>query len=149
MNLETSKKVLKVFGILNIVFGILGIIIGVIAIAGSGAVGVSSAISNTNPSEQLKEGLVVAFVLGLGMLLFSAIDIIEGIFDLRAAKDISKIMPAWVFSIIGLIGMVFSLANFFSNKNFSGSSICGIVISVAISIVTFMAANTIKQAANK
>lgn len=149
MNLETSKKCLKVFGILNIIFGVIGTIFAFLALIGGSAISIDSAMNNTPVEQDLQMGIGVAVILGVILLITGIIDIIEGILDLRAVKDISKIMPAWIFSIIGLVSVIFDIVKFISDKNYTGSTICGLIIAVVISIVTFMAASTIKNAAGK
>lgn len=75
-------------------------------------------------------GMAIFFVIGLVSLL-------EGIFSLRGAKDASKIMPAWIFAIIGVIAGVVGL--------FTGGSLGGSIFSLIINIVIFIAANNIKK----
>ena len=136
MTLETSKKILKIFGIIGIIIGILGIIGGLVALAGGGAV----ASAGTSDDEI---GLgVVAIVAGVFVLISGIVSLLEGIFSVRAAKDSSKIMPAWVFAIIGLVSGAIS---FITNIRNGASSVVGAIISLAISVLVFIAANTIKK----
>ena len=75
------------------------------------------------------------------MVITGIVSLIEGICSVRAAKDNSKIGPAWWFAIIslvmGIISIVANLAN--------GSGVAGSIPSLLISILIFMAANTIKK----
>ena len=75
-------------------------------------------------------GMALFFILGL-------ISLLEGIFSLRGAKDAAKIMPAWIFAIIGVIAAVIGL--------FTGGSMGSSVFSLIINIVIFIAANKIKK----
>lgn len=154
MSLGASKKFLKVIGIINIVFGILGIIGGVMAIAGGGLLGIGAASNEVNATAQQMQGMQlgigIAVFGGLFILIASVINVVEGYFDVKAAKDISKIMPAWVFSIIGLILCAYSVYEFVAKKNYTDASqVAGVVVAVLLSVLTFVAANTIKKAAGK
>jgi uncharacterized membrane protein HdeD (DUF308 family) len=76
---------------------------------------------------------VILFVLGL-------IGLLEGIFSVRGAKNPAKIMPAWIFAILGVITGVAGL--------FTGGSTGGSIGSLIINIVIFIAANNIKKSRN-
>lgn len=134
MNVETSQKILKIFGIIDIVFGIIGIIIGVLAFAGGGLVAAAD--------ETLAESAGMAVVAGVILLISGIVSLIQGIFSVRASKDTSKIMPAWIFAIIGLVTAVISLCTNFSS---GAGAIVRSLGSVAISALIFLAANTIKK----
>ena len=65
---------------------------------------------------------------------------IFGIFSIRGARDASKIMPALIFAIIGVIAAIIGL--------FTGGSLGGSVFSLIVNIVIFVAANKIKKSRN-
>ncbi len=142
MNLETRKKVLKVVGILCIISGIIGIVFGILGFVGGGFIGAGIANESLESTEEAGQALGFAFILGIVGLVSGCVDLLEGIFSLRAAKDSEKIMPAWIFALIGLVFAVVSLVGSFSG-NVSG--IISGVLSVALSLIVFLAANTIKN----
>ncbi len=155
MNLNTSKTVLKVFGYISIVFGILGVLGGILAIAGGSLVGLGAASGEVQASQDMSVAVALLGFGGLVLLISAVIELISGICSVRAAKDISKIMPAWIFSLIGLvlsigqiIYAVVSKQAFANNAN-PVSVIIGYVLSIAISALIFVAANNVKQAAGK
>ena len=129
MSLGTSKTILKLFGFFDIICGIFVIALAVMAFVG---------VSQTSPEELASDssagsaivGMAIIFVLGLIALL-------EGIFSIRGAKDPSKIMPAWIFAIFGVIT---AAAGFFT-----GGSAGGSVSTLVINIVIFIAANKIRK----
>ncbi len=133
MTVESSNKILKIFGILGIIGGILSIIMGLIATFGGAAV--------TTATESEEMGVLVVLV-GIIMFISGIVSLIQGIFSVRAAKDNSKIGPAWLFAIISLVMGVISLGTTLAN----GGSIASSIPSLLISILIFMAANTIKKA---
>ena len=140
MSIGTSKKILKIFGILGIIMGILALAGGVLALFGGGVAGMK-----LNPETVTdQEAGVVALLFGGGIifLITGFISLIEGIFSVRAAKDSSKIMPAWIFAILGLISGVVSLVSSFKADL---PTIVGGVISILINVLIFVAANTIKK----
>ena len=128
MTTETSRKILNVFGIIDIILGTIGIIVGVFAAAGGGALSGAA-------------GFVV-LVLGV-VLIFSALfSLLEGIFARRAAKDPSRVMPAFVFAIISL---VFALLGLYNAVSGSGSFWTA-GLNVLVNGLLFAAANTLRKA---
>ena len=138
MSLETSRKVLKISGILSIIFGVLGIIMGILVFTTGGMIATS--VDMGVEDNAMVAGISLAG--GIMAVIAGIIALIEGIFSLRGAKDSTKIMPAWVFAIIGLIFGVINLIGSFGN---GASSIFSNVISLLISALIFAAANTIKR----
>ena len=131
MTVETSSKILKIFGILSIIGGILGIILGILALLGGGLVATDDAETG---------GLVI--VAGIVLIVSAIVSLIEGIFAVRAAKDHSKINPAWVLALISLIMGAISAVVSLSN----GGSVTSSIPSILFSILVFVAANNIKKA---
>lgn len=154
MNLDTSKTILKVFGYISVVLGILGIIIGIIAIAGGSLVGIGSAMGEMPSNISSSDAVAAIGLLGFGgllLLIASVIDVTKGVFSVKAAKDINKIMPAWVFALISLILTAISAITTFMNgaNNQAGTNFVGIIIDVIIEVLIFVAADNIKKAAGK
>ena len=145
MNLSTSKTILKIAGIISIIFGVLGIIGGIMAIAGGSFLGIGLAIGEVQASQDIAAGVGLLGLGGLLILIGAVIELLSGIFSVRAAKDISKIMPAWVFSLIGLILSVPGLIAAIS----ANDKIVSNIITVAINALIFVAANTVKKSAGK
>jgi len=120
---------LKIFGIFDIICGIFLIILGVIVLVGASQLSPEEIASDPSLSVGVS-GMAIFFILGLLSLL-------EGIFSLRGAKNAAKIMPAWIFAIIGVITAVVGL--------FTGGSLGGSIVSLIVNIVIFIAANKIKK----
>ena len=129
MSLKTSKLILKIFGIFDIICGIFLIILGVMVLVGASQLSPEEIASDPSLSAGVS-GMAIFFILGLLSLL-------EGIFSIRGAKDAAKIMPAWIFAIIGVIAAVVGL--------FTGGSLGGSIFSLIVNIVIFIAANKIKK----
>lgn len=142
MTVETSRKILKVVGILGIILGVLVCLGGVLMLAGGSLVQEAGGISLT-PEEMklMKLGGIASAVLGL-------ITLLEGIFSVRAANDFSKIMPAWIFALISLIfnavDAVWSII-----QSAEVRTIASAAFSIAISILVLGAANKIKKYVGK
>ena len=137
MSLDLSKKVLKISGIFAVVVGIFGIIFGALAVAGGGMITASQ-----DYSEFSEEVTAAALVGGIVLLVMCIISLIEGILSVRAASDSAKIMPAWVFAILGIASSVIDLITSFGE---GVSGIFGSLVGLALSILIFVAANTIKN----
>ena len=137
MSLETSEKILKITGILSIIGGIVGIIfaaLGIFGISGGGLLGPESTEEETAVGLAVIGGAVAVIVTAL-------VELLEGFFSVRAANDHSKIMPAWIFAILGLLSGIGSVITGITG----GDSLIGGIVSLVISIIIFMAANTIKN----
>ena len=142
MTVETSRKILKVVGILGIIFGVIFALGGVLMLAGGSLAQQAGEISLTPEELKLmKLGGIASAVLGL-------ITLLEGIFSVRAANDFSKIMPAWVFALISLIfnavDAVWSII-----QSAEARTIASAAFSIAISILVLGAANKIKKYVGK
>lgn len=139
MSLETSQKIVRVLGIIGIIVGALAMV-GGFGMLGLGGVGIAGA--PTTPDDNLAMGIGVVFFLGIVMLVSGIVDILEGVFALRAAKDASKAMPLWIFAIIGLVLSVLALITGITNG--SGSLLSDLV-SVVLNGGFFYLANNIKN----
>ncbi|MBR4223543.1 MAG: hypothetical protein IKR73_01910 [Oscillospiraceae bacterium] len=134
MNIQTSKTILKVFGIIGMFFGGLTTIGALFILLGGGAASIGGG------DEGLAFGALL-IVLGILSLGAGLITVAQGFCSYKASQDTSKIMPAWLFSIIGIVSNVVSVIS--SIKKDSG--VFTAVVSLVISIVIFTAANTIKN----
>lgn len=146
MSIQTSNTILKVSGIISIIFGVIGMIMAILGLTGAVFIGANAA---TNGATQDSANLTLLATLLGGLFLVTAIvSLLEGYFSLRAVKDNTKIMPAWIFAIIGLIIEVVTLAN---NLRLSTDfkSMIPRFIGLAISILIFVAADSIKRYVGK
>ncbi len=91
--------------------------------------------------EEMVTGAVVT-IFTVILLLIGVVTLLEGVFSVRASKDVTKIKPAWIFAILGLVSAVIGLVSAFT----SGSSIWSSLSTLVINAVIFTAANTIKKA---
>lgn len=129
MSLKTSKTILKIFGVLDILAGILVIALAVLGFAG---------VSQTSAEEIAADPSLSSGVIGMAIILvLGLVSLLEGIFSIRGAKDASKIMPAWIFAIIGVITSVTGMV--------IGGSARSSVGTLIVNIVIFIAANKIRK----
>ena len=142
MDLAKSQKIVKVLGILDIIAAVLCILaaIGMFGIGGLAA-GSEDIATNTD----LQTGVGIFFFLAILALVSGVVDLLEGIFALRAAKDASKVKPLWIFAIIGVILAVMALITGIINGG--TESLGSNVFSLAISCCMFYLANNIKKLA--
>ena len=135
MNLDSSKKVLKLVGFLAIVAGVLGIVGGLLkAFYGSPVEGVAGYATAMN-------GGLVEFISGVCIL-------IEGIFSLGASKDGKYATGAWLFACLGLFESVFSVINLITKGQLNGVHIFSIALALILSIIVDVAADTARKAHN-
>ena len=144
MSLDTSKSILKIMGILSIIFGILGAFLAATLLFGGKAAVASGELDTAITPEQLR----LLTLVGVFSLVSALVTFLQGVFSVRAAKDFSKIMPAWVFAILALIFSVVDSV-WIIVQNASGNNIFSSAISVALSILVLAAANKIKKHVGK
>lgn len=142
MSLDTSKSILKVVGILSIIFGILTILSGVFMVGGGRLVQQSGELAVS-----AKEMQTFNLVFG-GTIVLGLISLLQGIFSVRAAKNFDRIMPAWVFAIIGLITSVLD-AIYGIIQSAEARTVLSAAVSVALAILVLAAANKIKKSVGK
>ena len=139
MKIETSKSVLKVCGVIDMIYGILEILLGIMTTAGGGLI---SAVSVTEADVPEVAGPLV-LVFGIGIVLMGVFSLAEGIVSRKAATDPSKARPAFVFAVISLvltgINLVASLVN--------GGSPVSAIVGVALNGLLVAAAYTMRKEA--
>ena len=140
MSLEKSQKIVKVLGILSIISAVLGIIaaIGMFGLTGLGAASLDTAAID----EETAGSLVGLGLIGVVILASAIVELLQGIFSLRAAKDASKATPLWVISIISVVFSVISLINSFGSGT---QGIFSAIVGLAISCGIFYLANNIRK----
>ena len=138
MSVETSKSLLKVFGILDIIFGVLLLVFSAMTLAGGGLMA-----SGVVPMDQAEAGMssVLVLVAGGAMLVLGGFSLASGILSRRAANDPSKAQPALVFAIIGLVLAALNLTLALTG----GGSPVSAIVSVAINGLLVTAANTLRK----
>ncbi len=155
MNRSGSQKFLLVVSIINIVFGALAVIMGLLAMTGGAVIGSVSTPEVTSAFDEagMAQSTAAVLVMGGSMLIIitAVIDIVIGILGVRAANDNQKIMPVWVLCLIDLvltiIGVIMSLVQ--NGSLGSGSSMLSNILSIAMTVLMFYAANNIKREAGK
>ena len=147
MSIQNAKSTLKILGIFSIIFGVLGVIVGIGLVAGGGFLGadlLSSGVATTSQDVDTV-GLVTGMVMAMGIFaaISAFIDVLLGIFSVRASNDFSKIGPAYIFSIIALVLSVISL--FMNFAEFNLSTLLSAIPSIVFSVVLFLAAKTVRD----
>ncbi len=143
MSIDTSKTILKIFGILGIISGIANLILGTMTFLGIGLVaGIAAGMD-----EELGGALgVVAIITAILIIISGLITLLEGVFSLKAVKDATKATPAWIFSILGFVSAVGGVISTIGNSNgFTFGSLIGPICTLIINGAIFVAANTIRQ----
>ena len=147
MSIQNAKSTLKILGIFSIILGIIGVILGIGLVAGGGLFGaniLSSGVATTTQDVD-KVSLVTGMVMAMGIFaaVCAFIDVLLGVFSVRASKDFSKIGPAYILSIVALVLSVISL--FMNFAEFNLSTLLSAIPSIVFSVVLFLAAKTVKE----
>ncbi len=125
MKIETSKSVLKVCGVIDMIYGILEILLGVMTTAGGGLI---SAVGSLAQADVPEVAGPLVLVFGIGIVLMGVFSLAEGIISRKAATDPSKARPAFVFAVISLVLTGINLVTSFANGGAPLSAIVGVVL---------------------
>ncbi len=143
MNLKTSKRVLKVTGVIMIIGAILNLLIGSLGLAG-GIYAANAPVIQAD--ETLALGTGVILIVSLATLICGIFYIIEGIVTAKAAKNSKFGTAAWVFAILGILATIGRVVTSFTNDGITGATVFVAVIAVGISLTILVAANTVRKA---
>lgn len=144
MNFETSKKILRVCGILILIGSVLEVVSGIFSMFLGGAAAQAPELA----SDQEIQGGIAALLLGGGSELVSGIiGTIEGYVCYCAGKDGTYTNAAYIFAILGLISAGLSLASLFVRNIFAWQTIVSGVLSFLLSFMLFMAAKKVRDTA--
>ena len=147
MSIQNAKSTLKILGILSVILGIFGVIAGLVLVAGGGLFGADTLMSGKVTTADGAEtvSMVTGMVMAMGIFtaVSALVDVLLGVFSVRASKDFSKINPAYILSIIALALSVISL--FMNFAEFNLSTLLSALPSIVFSAVLFLAAKTVKE----
>lgn len=147
MSIQNAKSTLKILGILSVILGIFGVIAGLGLVAGGGLLGADTLMSGKVTTADGAEtvSMVTGMVMAMGIFtaVSALVDVLLGVFSVRASKDFSKINPAYILSIIALALSVISL--FMNFAEFNLSTLLSALPSIVFSVVLFLAAKTVKE----
>ncbi|MBP3815583.1 MAG: hypothetical protein J6H21_01800 [Firmicutes bacterium] len=147
MSIQNAKSTLKILGILSVILGIFGVIAGLGLVAGGGLFGADTLMSGKVTTADGAEtvSMVTGMVMAMGIFtaVSALVDVLLGVFSVRASKDFSKINPAYILSIIALALSVISL--FMNFAEFNLSTLLSALPSIVFSAVLFLAAKTVKE----
>jgi len=143
MNLETSKKLLKISGILLIIGAILTAFFGgFFAYAGDYA---SKNMPEAQTNPDYKTVSILLLVAGILLLISGVVHFLQGIFSYKASKDPAYGKKAYTFSILGLIMTLISTVSQLSAKNITASTVFSIILGIVLSIIIMIAAKKVKD----
>ena len=139
MSIDTSKLILKVVGIIGIISGVGTLIMGIFSLWTGGLLTGAAA----EVDSELGGAVAAVTLIGvISVIIVGILTLLEGFFSVRAANDASKIMPAWIFAILGVISAIVGVCS-----NFGGgfSALVSPIVTLIENGIIFYAANTIKN----
>ncbi len=141
MNLETSKKVLKIAGICEIIIAVIVLILGVLAMIGG-----NDLIGDVAANSEAQEQAALAIGGGVILAITGVLSIIEGIISYQAGKTGKKKL-ATVAMVLAALSTISSITGLFSGNNGGASNIVSTVVGIALNILVVYAAYVVRQAA--
>ena len=143
MSIETSKKILKIFGVMCVIGSVIFMTaILVVVFAGSYFI-------TLTPEELNGIDLEIAtneiFFGTLSLVVRCILTILQGIYCVRSVKDRQYIMAAWVFSVIVLIISTLGFVSLFLNASIPALTFLFSVLNAVSSLLLCIAAYTLKN----
>lgn len=140
-----SQKVIKIVSVITIILAILAILLG-LASCGLGGLAVGGAATDPNSvSDEVYGGMALLLGAGAFLVVGGIIDIIVGVLGLRGAKDPNKIMPFYVFAIIGLVFAILNLAMMLFGGAFDATSMTSTVVQLVLMIILVACAHNVSK----
>ena len=137
MTFDTCKRGLDILGKFDCVVGAFELIAGLIALTAGFLLAVSG-------STVAIIGGASIFFIGVLCLFQGAITFAEGYFSLRAVKDLNKIMPAYIFSIVAFVGSCLSMISCIVT-NQGGFAVAGALFTCAVNVAFLYFTSTLKK----
>ena len=141
MNLETSKKVLKIAGICEIIIAVIVLILGVLAMIGG-----NDLIGDVAANSEAQEHAALAIGGGVILAITGVLSIIEGIISYQAGKTGKKKL-ATVAMVLAALSTISSITGLFSGNNGGASNIVSTVVGIALNVLVVYAAYVVRQTA--
>lgn len=141
MKMTFSRQFLDIAGIMDCLVGIIALIMSIL-VCGAGIVIVNAPELGAELPSAFGEYTVL--IIGMVIAAGSLFAIFFGHLERAAAKDPSKIMPAWVLSILSVMGGTGSLI-YDLVKNVSITDLTSTLFGLIFSILVLIAANNIKN----
>ena len=140
LDLESAKKVLKIFGIITLILGVLGLLLGILMFTGGNAVAGSQQAA---ADAEIQKGTIVFMGLGIVTIVSGIISIIDGFCSIKASKDSKYGLVAMIFAVIGLLSQLYSGIRTISNGS-TWSGILSIIAGLAVNGCMVYAANLVR-----
>ena len=141
MKMTFSRQFLDIAGIMDCLVGIIALIMSIL-VCGAGIVIVNAPELGAELPSTFGEYTVL--IIGMVIAAGSLFAIFFGHLERAAAKDPAKIMPAWVLSILSVMGGTGSLI-YDLVKNVSITDLTSTLFGLIFSILVLIAANNIKN----
>ena len=143
MSLETSRKILKISGILCLIGAALAILGGIVTIATGG---MGTALPEMQTDDTVQKGVAALVGLGIATIISGIISLVEGIVSIRASKDNKYGKAAWIFAMISMLIALGRAGTEVKASGFNASSVLEFVFTLVISGLVYTAALNVKKA---
>ena len=142
MSLETSRKILKIFGVLGIIGAIFVLIAGLLVILGGGLAATDAGAEAGLTAKDSAALMIIGFIT----ILTGALSLIEGIVSVKASKDNKYGNLAWIFALLSILSSAVNAIYQIATNGFKLGDIITYIITIAIGALILVAANNVKQA---
>lgn len=140
LDLESAKKVLKIFGIITLVLGIFELLFGILMLAGGGAAAGTQEAAN---DAQLQQATYLFMGVGILTIVSAVISIADGFCSIKASKDSKYGLVALIFAVLGLLSQLYSGIRSLTNGSVP-TGILSIIAAVVVNGCMCYAANLVR-----
>ena len=143
MSIKTSRTILKITGFLTLIPGILLLLAALVMIFGGGASAMPDYGIDIESTVDIGAGIIAG--IGIIALVYAVILLLRAWASFAAAKDSRKYFFAWILALIDMVRCLADAYNKISAGTFDSGSVLGLFLTVALNVLIFVAANTIRN----
>lgn len=143
MSLMTSRKVLKVSGILCFIAAAVSIAAGIMMVATGG---MGAALPEMQMDGNVQNGVAALKGVGIATVISGVISLVEGVVSVRASKDNKYGKAAWIFAMFSFLVAIGRAGTELKTNGMNASGILTFLFTLVIAGLVYTAALNVKKA---
>jgi len=143
MSLNTSRKILKVSGILCFIAAAVSIVVGIMTMATGG---MGAALPEMQTESTVQKGVAALIGVGIATVISGVFSLAEGVVSVRASKDNKYGNAAWIFAMISFLVAIGRAGTELKTNGMTASGILNFLFTLVITGLVYTAALNVKKA---
>ncbi|MBR6259540.1 MAG: hypothetical protein IKR21_04950, partial [Oscillospiraceae bacterium] len=116
----------------------------IIMLAGGGLAAVTT---DAGTDAELQKNIGIIVIAGIAAVLSGVLTLIQGFASLSAAKNGKKHLLVRIFAILSIILAIIEAVICLIGGNLNGVNLISLIVSLVISVIVLLAANTVRKSA--